>query len=220
MKAITFSLLIIVQVFGYLSCTKDDENLPAQPAPTKNTAPKVKTIDQVLLILPNNEITLVGNYTDSERNVREVKWIKISGPASYRLENPNSLSTRLDQLEKGDYLFELRVTDSLALYGSDTVKVTVSDTPASSNELVFTDHTWVFDWSNHIEVEKFNTIISPNAVFKVYIRRESSSDWIEATPLSLFGNSSYEYFVETRPDGGGIYHFGSLYISYYGNDVQ
>jgi hypothetical protein len=58
------------------------------------------------------------------------------------------------------------------------------------------------------------------SVFRIFIRRDTNPDWIEVYPENYVANASYEYYIETRPDGAGIYTYGSLYIFYYGMDTN
>jgi len=222
MKKIGFLVFIIIYLFGYMSCKKDDGTVVfSGRLPDKvNTPPKVDAGYEVYLVSPTSETTLTGSYSDAERNVRELKWTKISGPDSYRLADQNSLSTRLDQLVKGVYQFELKVTDNLGLSGKDTIKVTVVEISSSPNEIIFIDRPWTSPWYNTIEIPNFTALIPPNTTYLVYIRRDFSPNWILVTPFSQNSSELYDYFVETRSDEGGIYHSGSLYIDYYEMDVS
>ena len=102
----------------------------------------------------------------------------------------------------------------MGLYGKDTLKVAVG-------EYVFEDRTWIFPWYNSIEIPNFHSIVPPGTPFTIYIQRHSNPAWIEVSPLTINpSTATYEYFIETRPKGGGIYNYGSLYIFYYGNDVS
>lgn len=144
---------------------------------------------------------------------------KKSGPSSYKLENPNSIKTKVSNLEKGIYEFELTVTNTNGLTGKDTVRVIVGEISENSKEIIFKDRKWIFPWYSTIEIKDFNLLIPQNS-FKVYIQRENNSQWEEVASILENAGIKYEYFVETRPDGGGMYTYGSLYIFYYGTDTN
>jgi hypothetical protein len=230
MKKIICFVLLIIQIFGFVNCKKDDLTLQQQSSSSKvsgtipgkvNTAPKVNAGNDLFIYTMNNDTKLSGSYTDAENNAGELKWKKISGPTGYRLADENSISTKVDQLEKGIYQFELSVTDSLGLSGKDTVSITVDEIQQSPGEMIFTDRPWIFPWYSSVEVRNFLSIVIENQSFKVFIRRKNSSEWIPVPPVSSSNTTAeYEYFVETRPDGAGMYNFGSLYIFYYGKDVN
>jgi len=119
------------------------------------------------------------------------------------------------------YEFELTVTDSRGMSGKDTIKVTVNQITGNANEIILENRAWIFPWYSAIEVKDFYNLIPSGSVFRFYIRRDTNTDWIEANPVSNNGaNGSYEYFIETRPDGGGTYNYGSLYIFYYGMNTS
>jgi hypothetical protein len=224
-------VLLIIQIFGFVNCKKDDLTLQRRSLSSNNTtvtipdkintAPRVNAGNDLFIYTIDNDTKLTGSYSDAENNVKEVKWTKISGPVAYRLANENSLSTKVDQLEKGVYQFELSVTDSLGLSGKDTVNINVSEIQQSPGEIIFPSRPWIFPWYSTVEVKNFLSIVVENQSFKVFIRRKNSSEWIPVPPVSSSNTTAeYEYFVETRPDGAGIYNYGSLYIFYYGKDVS
>jgi hypothetical protein len=125
-------------------------------------------------------------------------------------------------LQAGNYHFELTVYDKLNLYAKDTVAVSVlpPGVTTTTNFLVFTYLTWIYPWYNALEVPSFYTYVQSGQAFKVFVQRGLSANWVEAKPVTANGTNQYEYFIETRPDGAGIYNFGSLYIFYYGPDTS
>jgi hypothetical protein len=209
------------------NCRKDDPtsniNTPQSgqgntaPPVSVNTAPVVKAGQDILVFLPDNSCQLNGSVTDKENNISTIHWRSISGTLSQLIEKPDSLETTVRNLEKGDYQFELTVTDSGGLTGKDTCNVNVHE---FTSTVIFLNQTWIFPWYNAIEIKNFNTLLTQNALFKVYIKRDASPDWIEVPSIQDYVNESYDYFVESRPDGAGIYHYGSLYINYFGTDVS
>jgi len=145
MKKHLLFVLAAIHFFGYMSCEKE-KVIPTLPAPVEvappsipekiNTAPKVFVGSDLFVFTPSNDTRLNGSYSDAENNLEVLKWTKIAGPASFSLENEYSLGTKVSQLEKGLYQFELAVTDSLGLSARDTIKVIVGETPTSGNEKV------------------------------------------------------------------------------------
>lgn len=194
---------------------------PPPPLPVPNTAPNCNAGQDQLVFFPTSFCTLNGHAYDRENNIRTVLWSKISGPSSFLIAHPDSLSTVVSNLQIGVYQFELTVTDSMGMYGKDTINVIVDQMPVNTNEIILENLVWVFPWYNAIEVKNFYDLIPSGSMFRIYIRRATSPDWIEAYPESNYvTNAAYEYFIETRPDGAGIYTYGSLYIFYYGMDTS
>jgi len=231
-KALAFFAITILMMAN-IGCKKDDPTStqinisqppppPAPPSSRTNTAPQPSAGADQLVFFPTNFCILKGNAYDVENNVRTILWSKVSGPSSFYIEHPDSVSTKLSDLAIGVYQFELTVTDSLGMFEKDTIKITVNQMPANTNELTIKNRLWIFPWYNSIEVPNFYDLIPPEVVFKVYIRRESNNSWIEVLPITdNVPDSKYDYFVETRwPDGAGMYAYGSLYIFYYGTDVS
>ena len=218
MKKIIILLSVIIQVAGSMSCKKEDP-VQVRNDHRLNTPPKVYTGPDILLFLPVNQTYLEGRYEDAEGNVAMVNWEKISGPASYKLENKNALRTKLEQLEKGVYVFELSVTDRPGSSGKARIKVTVSEIPILPPDGIFRNCTWISPWYNSIEIEHFDKFMPPNARYLVYIKRDTSTSWTQVLPMTALGQPGlYEYFVPS-PDAT-MYNPHSLYIVYYGMDIS
>ena len=221
MKSLIKVLLIVFPIFGSIGCKKIVETPAAFNPPSityHNTAPQVTAGSDIYLTFPNTGTFLNGLVWDLEHDVRDMSWRKISGPDFFEIDNKNSAQTKLRNLTRGEYQFELTVIDAMNLEGRDTVKVTVGDLPTSSRELLFRDRTWVFPWYASLEIDHFHNSVPLGTSFRVFIQRKAYTGWIEATPA--VSNGSYEYFIESRPDGAGMYNYGSLYIFYYGPDVS
>jgi hypothetical protein len=221
-------IAIAILLLAHSACKKNISagnltytNTPLLPPSKTNTAPICYSGQDLLLFLPTNFCLLYGSAYDGENNIQTSLWSKISGPSSFLIEHPNSLSTKVSNLQIGIYQFELTVTDSIGLYGKDTIQVTVGQLSTNSNEIIFQNQTWVYPWYSAIEIKNFYSLIPSGLMFKIFIKRDTKPDWIEAFPVSYNGAGGfYEYFIETRPDGAGMYTYGSLYIFYYGMNTS
>lgn len=82
--------------------------------------------DQVIAF-PLDSIYLDGGCsTDPESNIKTYQWKMIEGPTSATIINAISIKTKVNNLERGIYLFELEVKDAEGLFSKDTVQVSVS----------------------------------------------------------------------------------------------
>jgi hypothetical protein len=190
--------------------------------PPQNTAPVVFAGVDQFVHLPVNYITLNGRFKTQDQ-FGIVVWKKISGP-SCKIENPTALSTKVSGfLHEGFYYFELTVFDKRNLFAKDTMVVEVEpDVIAGQNFVIYNSLNWTLPWYNTLEAPDIYSNIPPEVPIKVFVQRGSSNDWIPAPPVSNDPNNNniYEYFIETRPDGAGMYTMGSLYILYYGSDIN
>ena len=94
--------------------------LPNNP-PVANAGP-----DQTIT-LPTNAVTLNGSAsTDADGTITSYAWSKISGPNSYNIANASGVSTVVNGLSQGTYLFRLVVTDNNGGTDDDTVSVIVN----------------------------------------------------------------------------------------------
>lgn len=235
MKTITLYGLLLYSAALLINSSCTDDTLPT--VTSTNTVPSTNTIppasppnsastpsayagQDFQVILPTNFCYLSGGYSEN-KNIKVVKtlWKKISGSSSGVLQSPDSLRTKVSNLEKGIYEFELTITNMLGLIGKDTVRVIVGEMSKTPKEIIFKDMEWIFPWYSTIELKNFN-LLMPDSIFKVYIKRGNNPQWEEVPFLLENTATKYEYFVETRPDGAGMYAYGSLYIFYYGIDTD
>ena len=213
------------------SCKKETaiqvENSPLQSV-IKNTAPTSFAGPDIKMELPAN-ITLQGSYYDAEHNVVKTEWLKVSGPDSSIIIDKNSLTTDVKNLREGIYEFELAITDRMNLCGKDTVKVEVlksrqidsAEVIVREHEIVFKNLIWIFPWYSTLELRNIHKYIPAGTPIKVFIKRDFLTEWEEVFYATNNGNNRiYEYFIETRLNGAGIYSYGSLYVFYYGIDTK
>ncbi len=75
-----------------------------------------------------------------------------------------------------------------------------------------------FPWYNALEIKNIYNNVPVGKPLKVFVQRGFSSNWVEAYPAPINNNfSTYDYWIETRVGGGGMYTHGSLYVDYYTN---
>lgn len=230
-------LLFIAILLTNSGCTEDplSTSSPTYTAPPTNTTPTTQNIRlnvsagediQVILSSDSRFLILSGHYFARgmqgeiiNLNNVKIQWEKKSGPSGYTLENPNSIKTKVNDLEKGIYEFELTVTSDNGLAVKDIVKFIVSSISENQREIIFENKIWLKSMGDYIEINDFNLLVPQNN-FKVYIQRENNPQWTEVKHYSEDLTVSYQYFIETRPDAAGMYTYSSLYISSYGSDTN
>jgi hypothetical protein len=198
---------------------KDTMQVIVEPVVTTNHPPVANAGPDKTINLPVNNISLDGiGSSDPDNNISSFQWTKIAGPSSFTIVTPAAVQTTVNNLVSGFYEFELKVTDAGGLWSKDTVKVTVY---GNTHEVFFNNLTWIPIWYETLEINNFYSFIPSGTPFRVYIQRDFNPAWIEATPVADNGSGGpYEYFVETRPGGGGMYTYGSLYIFGSGTDFS
>ena len=79
---------------------------------------------------------LLPVFAGAQSKALKYRWRKISGPAQYTILSPKSAITKIINLTKGVYKFELTVTNSYNLSARDTMTLTVNapvSTPVTAN---------------------------------------------------------------------------------------
>lgn len=84
-------------------------------------------VDQTIT-LPTNTVSLDGSKsTDPDGTIKSYLWTLSSGPSGYSIFAPTSSQTAVNNLTKGVYVFNLKVTDNLNKSANDNVSVTVNE---------------------------------------------------------------------------------------------
>jgi len=180
---------------------------PPPPPPSPNTAPNCYVGQDILLFFPTNFCPLYGGAYDRENNIQTFLWSKISGPSSFLIEHPDSLKTKVSNLQIGVYYFELTVSDSEGLSGKDTIKVTVAPVIYNANEVIFENLNWGTEgltttllWGSAIIIYNvYQYLPAPGTPFTAYIQRDNSANWEE-----LIMNDPNSYYVTSLLNGNLI----------------
>ena len=194
------SYFLFFLFFGliYISCKKEpvinstpatvQPPLPPAPPPPnpERTAPKTWAGLDYAVPLPANSCVLYGFAEDAE----SYAWRKISGPVSFNMDNPQSKTINITNLEKGIYEFELTVSAG-GLTGKDTISVEVYDPRiAGVNEYVFKNLRWTCPMGCSLNIENFNLYVTPGTPIKVYIKFGNANAWVLVPDQSLWTDST------------------------------
>jgi hypothetical protein len=80
--------------------------------------------------LPVSQVTVNGSgSTDADGTITTYAWTKISGPSTFTITSPSSVSTTITGLVEGTYVFRLTVTDNDG--GTDTDDITIVVQPVN-----------------------------------------------------------------------------------------
>lgn len=238
MKTLNYLLIWSILVVQTIGCSKEKNTMPrrgirndtvsstpiAPPPPPRGVALDTVNADagfDKIVILPDNSISLIGSASFPRvgiDSIKEVSWQKISGPDQYSLAQMHSFTTLLTALEEGIYLFELTVTTTKNRQARDTVKITAGRLPDQPKEIILNNLTWTSPWFNTVEIRDFYNYVPEEKVFKIFISRHNSTDWIEVPQFQQVPDSPYEYLIMDRFND--FYKQGSMHIFYYGNDMD
>lgn len=91
-----------------------------------NQPPVVNAGTDSIITLPDNDIHLIGTATDPDGTIVSTTWDKFSGPATYTITSPSSLSTTVTNMVQGVYEFRLIGVDNQGKSDTDFVIITVN----------------------------------------------------------------------------------------------
>ncbi|OWW24558.1 hypothetical protein B4Q04_14670 [Zobellia sp. OII3] len=109
-----------------------------------NLAPTVSAVDDMVITLPTDSVTLSGSASDSDGSVASYLWTKESG-GNATIASPTSASTLVEGLGEGTYVFRLTATDDEGASAFGTVTVTVNNAPANEAPIVQDDTYTVYE---------------------------------------------------------------------------
>lgn len=167
---------------------------PAPPSPAYQVIYADANMN-IAIELPLNFGILNGDAYGPERNGASYKWEKISGPASYFLETPDSLKTKVSNLEKGDYHFQLTVTTNAGQTSTDIMTLKVQDASSPNKQIFFWDLHWSCPFGCSIMLGDISSYMTANSIYAIYIRREGSSIWELVVPDSTSSTAAYIYSI-------------------------
>ncbi len=237
MKLLFVFVLILLNLWLFSGCKKEmaDPMVPiAMEIVKQNAAPTANAGLDQSIILPINETVLKGSASDPDDNIKSYKWEQVGGPSFCIIQNGETLTPRILNLEIGAYEFELTVTDSAGLFDKDKVMVNVA-TPdslsqaindsvsqvitVSETEFIITNLQWIFPWYSNLRVDQFHTLVPLNTPISVFIKRDNSDIWVNVPPSVPYNDTAeYVFSVYTTPDGVG--YQSTLDIVYYGLDTK
>jgi len=96
------------------------------------------------------------------------------------------------------------------LTDKDTSRVIVGEFPANPQEKLFNNLNWICPWDCALEIKNLYGYISPDHIFKVFIKRDNASLWVEVFHWSSALANDYAY----------SFYNGDLWINYSGSDVN
>ena len=120
-----FTCVLFICVVIFISCKKEKS---CEGCGEGNTPPMAFAGPDQVITLPTDSVTLDGSASnDPDGTISEWLWTKISGPASFVINNSLAPNSVIRNLVKGIYQVELKVTDNGGLSGRDTVQIMVND---------------------------------------------------------------------------------------------
>jgi hypothetical protein len=90
-----------------------------------NLAPVANAGKDLSVTLPLDSIILTGKGTDADGVIVTYHWTILSAPSAYYRISSDQPTFKLSKMVKGQYVFELTVTDDRGAVGKDTVALSV-----------------------------------------------------------------------------------------------
>ncbi|MGZ8550407.1 MAG: PKD domain-containing protein, partial [Chitinophagaceae bacterium] len=123
-----------IGVYTYRLTVRDNRNAAATATVTvtvnnvANRAPIAKLgPDQVVLITANTTTLTAEQSSDPDGRITRYRWQQVSGPSASTFSSTSTASVTVSNLQLGDYVFRVTVTDDDNATATTTVKVAVID---------------------------------------------------------------------------------------------
>ena len=126
MKIVLYLSVIVATVISFDSCKKKD--ISCENCNETNKPPIASAGPDQVITLPTDSLLLDGSASsDPDGTISVWLWTKISGPASFNINNTSAPKTVVKNLVQGVYQYELTVKDDKGLSAKDTTQVIVND---------------------------------------------------------------------------------------------
>lgn len=106
--------------------TGTDNVLVSVAQASVNQTPTVNAGPNRSVILPTNQLIIVGSGADVDGTIASYSWAQVSGPSTATLTNESTDNLTASSLIAGSYNFRLEVTDDDGATATDQMTVTVS----------------------------------------------------------------------------------------------
>ena len=107
---------------------RDTDRVVIYVEPPENLPPVAKAGPDITLTLPTNRVTVEGDASDPDNNIKSIKWTQKSGPSTANLQDADKATVKISNLKEGRYAFELLVTDKDGEKDTDRVVIYVETT--------------------------------------------------------------------------------------------
>ncbi|MHA4844504.1 PKD domain-containing protein [Flavitalea antarctica] len=206
------SIQLFAIVFAILSTTacKKDTGGPiaarltgAQPRET-DKLPTANAGPDVYVVPPAASCKLYGSATIHKNGVERCMWLKISGPAVYKIDEPESFKPTVSDLIRGLYQFELTIIDGKGFTDVDTVTVTVGELPTPKQS--FKNVYWNSEgpngtlmWGAVLTIKNIYSFLPVGSNISVMISAGIPGTWTEALKEGAPGseNALYSFAIDS-----------------------
>jgi len=188
-----------------IACKKEDTDItPDIINVNENNRPPIANagLDKTI-ILPVNMITLdASTSTDPDNNLSTYTWKKITGPATFTIQDTTSAQTTVTNLSLGEYHFELTVIDTKGATAKDTCSV-----------LVLAPQSYLYVSANPkysllTATGNTTTILSGSAWLNGLTANIASKEWKKISgPVSYMINSPSSFETLVTGLTTGVYQF-------------
>jgi hypothetical protein len=191
---------------------------PTNPTVSSNNKPPfANTGSDLFFVLPADTGILNGSAWDENNDIEKYTWKLVSGPSSVVIDTPDSLTTKVRNLKKGNYKFEFVVTDKEGLMARDTAYVTVLETGSGTEEIVLSDLNVYCPWECSVIIENFNSLNPDHHAFKIFARKSGDSTWLAVREINNWLSSDnyvYDIYKNNLWIGVGNEHKMDVMIRY------
>ena len=176
---------------------QDEVMVSVIPAPSTNTELIANAGSDIMITLPRNFTTLNGSASlISDPNRSRCNWQKLSGPSQFTIGNPTALSTSLNNLVEGVYVFKLTLTNDDGRTSEDEIKITVN--PVEILPSVLTITAFPNPTTSYFQIK-----VTSNSDLRIRVRIINRWGFVVATYYNLQNNSIITTSSNIR---SGIYY--------------
>jgi hypothetical protein len=199
-------IIISALIIFLWGCSKNNN-----PSPPVVNSPVANAGLHRAITRPLDSVILVGSGTETNGVISSYMWSQASGPMASLIENPSSATTNILFKHSGTYIFQLTVTDSKGVSGTDTVSILVI--PSANDTLISQPNKnpmEVHIWGNPSLDESWNgfselnadTWTSDGAV--IYVRGAFAFDLSSISKAATVQSATLNLYSSHTPQNGNL----------------
>ena len=179
----------------------DDAIVLVVPQTTERLPPVAYAGEDIILIMPENEVNVVGDGIDPDGFIENYIWEQISGtPASYTFSEKTLSATNL---QPGNYTFRLTVIDSDTLSAFDDLNISVIEEKDEIPKFFSPNNDGTGDYWAFRNIESYeqcSLVVFNRVGLKVFTTRSYDNNWDGTFHGRPLRDGDY-YYVISCDDG-------------------
>lgn len=193
--------VLVVAITGCADTVVRDLAGPGTFVPPPTVTPRATSLPlnvtagpDLFVALPDRSLRLRARASYAVGGVVDMRWSKIAGPSSYRINGSDRDAPEVSDLERGSYTFAISVRDGAGRVAADTMVLHVLEADEVNTEN-FVSQAWECMMGCVLSVGTLTGRVPDAALMRVQMRSGAETEWVEL-PSVYHPSDRYFYMFE------------------------